>query len=120
MKLTEAEWSVMEALWDWGELLARRAHARALSGARLEQEHGAHIPDAHGGQGPCEDRPQLPGAVLGGGWRGRTAPGRRADELLNEVYGGAAGDLIAAFLKETHISADEAARLRRLLDEMEV
>ena len=42
------------------------------------------------------------------------------DELLNKVYGGAAGDLIAAFLKETHISADEAARLRKLLDEMEV
>ena len=42
------------------------------------------------------------------------------DELLNKVYGGAAGDLIAAFLKETHISADEAARLRRMLDEMEV
>ena len=36
------------------------------------------------------------------------------------LYGGAAGDLIAAFLKETHISADEAARLRRMLDEMEV
>ena len=41
-------------------------------------------------------------------------------ELLERVYNGAAGDLIAAFLKESHISREEAARLRRLLDEMEV
>ena len=41
-------------------------------------------------------------------------------ELLNRAYKGAAGDLIAAFLKESHISAEEKERLRSLLDNMEV
>jgi len=40
--------------------------------------------------------------------------------LLNKVYGGAAGDLIAAFLKESSIDRKEAERLRKMLDEMEV
>ena len=40
--------------------------------------------------------------------------------LLNRIYGGAAGDLIAAFLRESHISEEERSRLRQMLDEMEV
>ena len=40
--------------------------------------------------------------------------------FLRNVYGGAAGDLVAAFLKEQPISAQEREQLRRLLDEMEV
>ncbi len=46
------------------------------------------------------------------------APERRS--LLEKVYGGAAGDLIAAFLKESRISEEERERLKQLLDEMEV
>ena len=41
-------------------------------------------------------------------------------ELLQKVYGGAAGDLISAFLKETKISKKEVEKLRKLLDDMEV
>ena len=41
-------------------------------------------------------------------------------ELLNKVYRGAAGTLIAAFLKESKISQEEIEKLRSLLDEMEV
>ncbi len=41
-------------------------------------------------------------------------------ELLTKVYGGVAGDLIAAFLKETTISQKEKETLRKMLDEMEV
>ena len=40
--------------------------------------------------------------------------------LLNRVYGGAAGDLIAAFLKDSALSPEEAQRLRNLLEQMEV
>jgi len=45
---------------------------------------------------------------------------KERSNLLNNVYGGAAGDLIAAFLKESKISEEERDRLRQLLDEMEV
>lgn len=40
--------------------------------------------------------------------------------FLHRVYSGSAGDLIAAFLKEETISAEERERLRALLDDMEV
>lgn len=46
------------------------------------------------------------------------APERR--NLLEKVYGGATGDLIAAFLKESRISEEERAQLKQLLEEMEV
>jgi len=45
---------------------------------------------------------------------------RERDQLLNKVYGGAVGDLIAAFLKESKITPEEKEKLNRLLDEMEV
>ncbi|MBQ6789589.1 MAG: BlaI/MecI/CopY family transcriptional regulator [Clostridia bacterium] len=40
--------------------------------------------------------------------------------FLKRVYSGSAGDLIAAFLKEEAITAEERDELRRLLDDMEV
>ena len=40
--------------------------------------------------------------------------------FLQQVYQGATGDLVAAFLKEKPIPARERDELRRLLDEMEV
>lgn len=40
--------------------------------------------------------------------------------LLNKVYGGSVGDLVAAFLKESKITAEEKAKLNKLLDDMEV
>ena len=46
--------------------------------------------------------------------------GRERRNLLDKIYGGAAGDLIAAFLRESRISEEERERLRQLLDEMEV
>lgn len=42
------------------------------------------------------------------------------EELLNKVYRGAVGDLIAAFLKESQITPEEKEKLNKLLDEMEV
>ena len=40
--------------------------------------------------------------------------------LLEKVYGGATGDLVAAFLKESKITEAERDALKTLLDEMEV
>ena len=42
------------------------------------------------------------------------------DVFLRNVYRGATGDLVAAFLKEKPISGEEREKLRHLLDEMEV
>ena len=40
--------------------------------------------------------------------------------LLDRVYQGSAGKLVAAFLKEEKLTAQEREELRKLLDEMEV
>ena len=45
---------------------------------------------------------------------------KERDILLNKVYGGSVGDLVAAFLKESKITAEEKEKLNRLLDDMEV
>lgn len=45
---------------------------------------------------------------------------KERSELLDKVYGGATGDLIAAFLKESFISNEERDRLKKMLDNMEV
>ncbi len=45
---------------------------------------------------------------------------RERSNLLDKLYGGATGDLIAAFLKESKLSEEERDRLRQMLDEMEV
>lgn len=45
---------------------------------------------------------------------------KERNELLDKVYGGATGDLIAAFLKESSISKEERNRLKKMLDDMEV
>ena len=42
------------------------------------------------------------------------------ESFLQQVYQGATRDLIAAFLREKPISAQERDELRRLLDDMEV
>lgn len=45
---------------------------------------------------------------------------KERDILLNKVYGGSVGDLVAAFLKESKITPEEKAKLNKLLDDMEV
>lgn len=119
MKLSEAEWAVMEILWS-GERFALGEITRALETVkgwskntvytyltRMEGKGLVRIDRGH-------PKPYAAGVE-------REACARRErEELLAKVYGGAAGDLIAAFLKESTISPQEVQRLRSLLDEMEV
>lgn len=119
MRLTEAEWTVMEVLWS-GERFALGDITATLKGindwsrntvytylTRMEKKGLVDIDRTH--QQPYKAKVS----------REACAKEERG-ELLNKVYGGAAGDLIAAFLKETTISKQEAERLRKMLDEMEV
>lgn len=119
MKLTDAEWSVLDVLWS-GDRFSLGELTRAL-----EPEHGwskntvyTYLVRMEAKGLVSIDRSQeKPYAAA----VSRDACAREArDKLLQKVYGGAAGDLIAAFLKESHISPQEAARLRQLLDDMEV
>ena len=119
MKLTDAEWALFEVLWS-GERFVLKEITKALSGTLGWNRNTVYTylirMEAKGLAAIDRDQPKPYRALV---TREECAREER-EALLSRVYGGAAGDMIAAFLKETSISQEEAARLRQLLDEMEV
>lgn len=119
MKLTEPEWAVLEILWS-KEHLALSEITKALQSVNGWSKNTVYT---------YLTRMEKKGLVLIE--RGQSHPYSAAvsreecakqerSELLNKVYGGAAGKLIAAFLKESKISKQERERLKQMLDDMEV
>lgn len=120
VKLSDREWLVLGALWDSGGSTLGEL-TQALQGetgwnrntvltylTRMEAKGLVDI-----GREGCPRRYQ---AALS-----RTdCQAQARDSFLRQVYRGSTGDLVAAFLKEKPISAQERNELRRLLDEMEV
>lgn len=120
MNLSEREWMVLRALWETGgaelgTLVQRlqpetgwsrntvltyltRMEAKGL--VAIDKEASPHLYRAVPDEESCRKEE------------------RRS--FVERVYSGSAGDLIAAFLKEETITAEERERLRKLLDEMEV
>lgn len=119
MKLSDPEWAIMEVLWSGDGLSLGEVTAalKSINGwnkntvytylTRMEKKGLVCI--ERGADKPYRAKIS----------REDCARSERND-LLRRVYGGAAGDLIAAFLKDTTISKKEAERLRKLLEEMEV
>ena len=119
MKLTQAEWSVLEVLWSGPQFSLKQ-----ITDA-LEPIQGWNRKTVF------TYLSRMEGKGLVAIDRSKTHPYSAAvtredcareerDELLTKVYSGVAGDMIAAFLKESKISRDEVEKLRRMLDEMEV
>lgn len=120
MKLSEREWTVLQALWKAGgaelgtivrllqpetgwsrnTVLTYLTRMEAKGLVAIDKEASPHlyraVPDE---ESCCKEE-------------------RRS--FVERVYSGSAGDLIAAFLKEETITAEEREHLRKLLDEMEV
>ena len=119
MILTDPEWNIMEILWSGerfslGEITKRLAQVNGWSKktvytylTRMEAKNPVHIDRG-------EEEPYAAGIS-----REECAKEERK-EFLRKVYDGAAGDMIAAFLKDSPISREEVKRLKKLLDEMEV
>ena len=119
-KLSDREWTVLNVLWSAGGAALGEV-TRALREAtgwsrntvltyltRMEAKGLVSIDK--------EGYPRLYRAALSR----EDCQAQARDSFLRNVYRGAAGDLVAAFLKERPISAQEREELRRLLDEMEV
>ena len=119
MRLTEAEWAVMEVLWS-GERFSLGEIAAPLHRTKGWSKNTVHTyltrMEAKGLVSIDRSCSHPYSAMIA---RDDAAQQERR-QLLDRVYGGAAGDLIAAFLKETSISHQEAERLRKLLNDMEV
>lgn len=120
MKLSEREWTVLDALWETGgatlgeltqALLARTDWNRNTVFTYLSRMEAKGLVAID-----KEGHPRRYRAALSR----EDCRAQARDRFLQSVYHGSTGDLVAAFLKERPISAEEKERLRRLLDEMEV
>ncbi|MBR4035256.1 MAG: BlaI/MecI/CopY family transcriptional regulator [Oscillospiraceae bacterium] len=118
-KLSDSEWRVLEVLWQGESLLGNIVDSLYESTSwsrntvhtyltRMEKKGLVRI-----------DRNAEPHKYLPAVTRDDCSKKER-DMLLNKVYGGSVGDLVAAFLKESKITPEEKAKLNRLLDDMEV
>lgn len=119
MKLTEAEWSVLKVLWS-GERFTLGEVTSALQRVNGWNKNTVHTYLTRmSGKGLVKiDRTHSKPYAAAVSREECASVERR--ELLGKVYGGAAGELIAAFLKESAISRQEMEKLRKMLDEMEV
>ena len=119
MKLSEAEWAVLNILWS-GKSFSLKEITSALQDVngwskntvltyltRMEKKGYVAIDRS-------QDKPYSAAVSK------EFCAKNERNELLDKVYGGAAGDLIAAFLKESTISTEERERLKKMLDDMEV
>ena len=119
-RLSDSEWQVLTALWDsGGASLGGVVEAlRPATGwsrntvltylTRMEKKGLVSIDKG--------SYPHIYRAALDR----ETCRARERQNFLDRVYHGSAGDLVAAFLKESPISAEERARLKALLDDTEV
>ena len=121
MKLSDREWRVLDALWHAPEGLSLGAAVDALRPGTgwsrstvltyLTRMEAKGLVSIDKDAAPHRYR----AAVSREDW---AAAERRG--LLERVYQGSAGSLVAAFLKEGALTAQERDELRRLLDDMEV
>ena len=119
-RLSDSEWQVLTALWDsggasLGEVVEALRPATGWSRntvltylTRMEKKGLVTIDK--------EGYPHRYRAALDR----ETCMAQERQSFLDRVYRGSAGDLVAAFLKESPLSAEERDRLKALLDDMEV
>ncbi|HIT29818.1 MAG TPA: BlaI/MecI/CopY family transcriptional regulator [Candidatus Scatomorpha stercoravium] len=119
MRITANEWAVMEALWAGGSYSLGELAAAVDEGLGWSKNTLATYLKRMAAKGLVKIDRGAPKPYSAAVERDDCARAER-EALLNRVYNGAAGELIAAFLTESRISRSEAERLRRLLDEMEV
>ena len=120
MNLSEREWTVLDALWEtdgaelgtivdllyektgWSRntVLTYLTRMEAKGLVSIDKKSSPHVYRATTDRESCRRNER--------------------QSFLSRVYSGSAGELIAAFLKEESITAEERETLRRLLDDMEV
>ena len=114
-KLTDSEWKVLEALWAGGP-----QHLGQILGA-LAPETGWSRTTVHtyltrmaakGLVSMDQSSPRRYAAIPSR----ETCAARERRDLVNRVYDGSAGQLVAAFVKDGSLSPQEREELRRLPD----
>lgn len=119
MKLTMPEWDVMEVLWS-GDSFALGEITSALRESHSWTNNTVHTYLTRMNKKGLVSIDKKSAEPYKAAVSKEDCARQERDELLHKVYSGAAGDLIAAFLKESEISKSEVEHLKKLLDEMEV
>ena len=119
MKLTEAEWSVLDILWS-SERMAFGEIVKALEPIQGWSKNTVHTYLTRMEKKGLVEIDRTKEEPYAAAVTKEMCAKEEREELLTKVYGGAAGDLIAAFLKESKISKKEVERLRQMLEDMEV
>ena len=119
-RLSDREWTVLGVLWDTGGATLGEVTRALQAETGWSRNTGLTYLTRMEAKGLVsidkEGYPRLYRAALSR----EDCQAQARDSFLRNVYRGAAGDLVAAFLKERPVSPEERAALRRLLDEMEV
>ena len=118
-KLTDAEWTVMESLWNGNDMLgsivdslkSQTGWSRNTVHTYLTRMETKGLVAINRSREPHTYTAQL---------SHEECARQERHALLNKVYGGSSSDMLVAFLKETKITPEERERLKKLLDEMEV
>ncbi len=120
MKLSEREWTVLEVLWAReGATLGEVTEALQPTTGWSRNTVLTYLTRMEGKDLVTIDKSVYP-SVYRAALDRETCQAQERHSFLSRVYRGSAGDLVAAFLKEETLSAEERERLRKLLDEMEV
>ncbi len=115
--LTDNEWKILEALWANGPMTLGPLLEALGTGWRSTTLHTYLTRMTAKGLVRADgESPRRYAAALGReDWTSQ-----QRQELVDRLYAGSAGELVAAFVREGALTGEERAALRQLLDDMEV
>lgn len=120
MKISDKEWSVLEALWAIGpnELGQITELLRTKNGWSINTVH-TYLTRMEA-KGMVEINKDVIPHTYTARLKKDECQRNERRSFLHRVYNGSTSDMIAAFLKEEKISDEEREKLKRILDNMEV
>lgn len=115
-KISDSEWKIMEILWEKGEA----SQSEVMDGLDVKWNKNTVY--------TFLSRLENKGLVESGGSPKQYRPlarredwvAREQESFLNKVYHGSAGKMVAAFVEEGKLTAEEMEELKRLLEGMQV
>ena len=116
-KLYDSERKVMEVLWDGGDMSAKELSQR------LQAQVGWSKSTTYTILKKCIDKQILartdPGFLCHALVSREEVQERETDELIDKMYGGSADLLVSVLLGRNRLSAGEAERLKKCIEEWE-
>ncbi len=117
--LSEAEWNIMESLWEESPKVGSRIVADMAGRVGWSRSTTLTMLKRMTEKGllACEDNGRM--RVYVPLIERETAVKKETDNFLKRVYHGSASMLVNSFIKKQRLTADELSELRRILDKAE-